>query len=323
MTTELSNPHDRFFKEVWSRKDVGQDFLRHYLPAEVVDLLDLRSLELSKESFIDEQLRAHYSDMLYQLKLKDGTPAQVYVLLEHKRTPERSAPFQLLRYEVKIGERALNEGIDPANLPPVIPVLVYQGDSPWPYGETFQQSLRLPDAFAPYMPEFRYVLCDLSRLSDAEIEGIVWLRVALLLMKHIADPALPEQLPAIFDLCRELASKRTGLEFLETILRYLSAASRTVSKQDIRQAIATTLPKLEERLMTTMAEEWLEEGRVEGLAKGTLLGERQMLLTLLEQRFGTVPASYQKRLKQADSDTLLEWGRRLLSAPSLKDIFKQ
>ena len=44
---------------------------------------------------------------------------------------------------------------------------------------------------------------------------------------------------------------------------------------------------------------------------------------LLEQRFGTVPASYQKRLKQADSDTLLEWGRRLLSAPSLKDVFKQ
>ena len=79
--------------------------------------------------------------------------------------------------------------------------------------------------------------------------------------------------------------------------------------------------------MATMAEEWLEEGRVEGrvegLAKGTLLGEKQMLLTLLEQRFGTVPTSYQKRLKQADSDTLLEWGRRLLSAPSLKEIFKQ
>ena len=47
MTTELRNPPDRFFKESWSRKDVGQDFLRPYLPAEVVDLLDLRSLGLS------------------------------------------------------------------------------------------------------------------------------------------------------------------------------------------------------------------------------------------------------------------------------------
>ncbi|MFO1429141.1 MAG: Rpn family recombination-promoting nuclease/putative transposase [Candidatus Competibacteraceae bacterium] len=271
---------------------------------------------MSKESFIDEQLRGHYSaDMLYHLKRKDGAPVQVYILLEHKRTPERSAPFQLLRYEVKIGERALNEGIDPADLPPVIPVLVYQGDSPWPYGQTFQQSLRLPDAFARYMPEFRYVLCDLSRLSDAEIKGIVWLQVALLLMKHIADPTLAEQLPAIFGLCRELGSKRTALGYLETILRYLSAASKTVGIHDIRRAIATTLPKLEERLMPTIAEEWLEEGKV--------LGERQMLLNMLQQRFGTVPASYKKRLKEADSDTLLEWGRRLLSAPSLKEVFKQ
>ena len=79
--------------------------------------------------------------------------------------------------------------------------------------------------------------------------------------------------------------------------------------------------------MATMAETWLAEGRAEGRAEGqaegTLLGERQMLLSLLQQRFGTVPASYQKRLKQADSDTLLEWGRWLLSAPRLKEVFKQ
>jgi hypothetical protein len=35
---------------------------------------------------------------------------------------------------VKIGERALSEGVEPASLPPVIPVLVYQSDNPWPYG---------------------------------------------------------------------------------------------------------------------------------------------------------------------------------------------
>jgi hypothetical protein len=36
-----------------------------------------------------------------------------------------------------------------------------------------------------------------------------------------------------------------------------------------------------------------------------------------------VLASYQKWFKQADSDTLLEWGQQLLSAPNLKDVFKQ
>ncbi len=84
---------------------------------------------------------------------------------------------------------------------------------------------------------------------------------------------LAEPLPAIFDLCRELGSKPTALGYLETILRYLSAASKTVSTHDIRRAMAMTLPKLEERLMATMAEEWLAEGRAEGLTKGMVLRE--------------------------------------------------
>ena len=50
MTTDLGNPHDRFFKEIWSRKRVSRDFLRHYLPAAVVALLDLNTLELTKDS---------------------------------------------------------------------------------------------------------------------------------------------------------------------------------------------------------------------------------------------------------------------------------
>jgi hypothetical protein len=35
---------------------VGRDFLRRYLPADVVALLDLSSLELTKDSFIDPQV---------------------------------------------------------------------------------------------------------------------------------------------------------------------------------------------------------------------------------------------------------------------------
>ncbi|MBF0551235.1 MAG: Rpn family recombination-promoting nuclease/putative transposase [Deltaproteobacteria bacterium] len=33
--------HDRFFKEVFSGRDVAQDFLSHYLPDRVRDVLDL------------------------------------------------------------------------------------------------------------------------------------------------------------------------------------------------------------------------------------------------------------------------------------------
>jgi predicted transposase YdaD len=33
--SELTNPHDRFFKEVFSRPEAARDLLQNYLPEEV------------------------------------------------------------------------------------------------------------------------------------------------------------------------------------------------------------------------------------------------------------------------------------------------
>ena len=48
-----------------------------------LELLDLDSLELTKDSSVDRRLRQHYLDLLYRLKFKDGRPGFVYFLLEH------------------------------------------------------------------------------------------------------------------------------------------------------------------------------------------------------------------------------------------------
>ena len=90
-----------------------------------MDLLDLDSLELTKDSFIDKRLRQRYSDLLYRLKFKDGRPGFVYFLLEHKRAPKRFTALQLLRYMVQIWEKTLAQGIGTAELPPIMPVVLY------------------------------------------------------------------------------------------------------------------------------------------------------------------------------------------------------
>jgi len=329
MPSELSNPHDRFFKEIWSREAIGQDFLRHYLPQEIVDLLDLDSLELTKDSFVDRRLRQHYSDLLYRLKFKDGRPGFVYTLLEHKRAPKRFTALQLLRYMVQIWEKALAQGVGTEGLPPIMPVVLYQGDTPWPYGETFQQLFHLPAPLAPYTPDFRYALCDLTGLADTDIRGAVLLRVTLWIMKHIADAQLAERLPEIIRLLRELSEKRTLLDYLETLLRYLATATDKLSERDIGQALNEVLPMLEEKFMATLAEKWLEQGRQEGLAKGHTkghtegiqAGERRILLRQLELRFGSLPEEYRERIATADSDTLLVWSERVLLAHQLEEIF--
>lgn len=327
MTIELGNPHDRFFKEVWSRKAIGRDFLRHYLPRELVALLDLNSLELVKGSFVDPQLREYHSDLLYRLRRKDGGTALVHVLLEHKRNPERLTALQLLGYLLQIWRGIPKAEQDRGQLPPIIPVVVYHGDYPWSYGDTLQSALPFPVRLAPYQPDFRYVLCDLSHLDATAIQGKALLRATLLTMKYIGDEQLAARLPEIFGLLAVFGEQRTVLGYLETLLRYLATAATTVKPADVRQALTQVLPTLEERIMPTMAETWFEEGRAKGRAEGRAeniqSGEKRVLLRLLERRFGKVPKTYQTRIAAADADTLLFWSEQVLFAQRLADVFRE
>src|SRR5213595_3038859 len=51
----ISNPHDKFFKDLLGQSELAADFLRNYLSPEVVNRLDLATLELQKDSFIDTE----------------------------------------------------------------------------------------------------------------------------------------------------------------------------------------------------------------------------------------------------------------------------
>jgi hypothetical protein len=57
------------------------------------------------------------------------------------------------------------------------------------------------------------------------------------------------------------------------------------------------------------------------VAEGVKLGARDMLHAQLQQRFGELPADVAARLDEADIDTLRAWGRRVLTAGSLAEVF--
>jgi hypothetical protein len=47
---------------------------------------------------------------------------------------------------------------------------------------------------------------------------------------------------------------------------------------------------------------------------------RELLITQITQRFGSLPDAAMTRVQAADADLLAHWGERLLSATSLDDL---
>jgi hypothetical protein len=119
---------------------------------------------------------------------------------------------------------------------------------------------------------------------------------------------------------RDLVSEESALASLMILLRYVARAGQGVTRDDLRRVLSTTLPTEEETLMSTIAEQWIQEGKDQGRAEGVVRGQAQLLLRQLELRFGPVPEAYRARIDQADADTLLAWGERVVTAHSLADV---
>ena len=106
---QIPDPHDRYFREVLSRREAAASFLQNYLPPGLVDRFDLSSLELSKDTLVDHRLKKHYADLFYPIKLQNSGSAHVYFLFEHKSVPDRLTPLQMLRYMVQIWAQAVGQ----------------------------------------------------------------------------------------------------------------------------------------------------------------------------------------------------------------------
>ncbi|MCK4390489.1 MAG: Rpn family recombination-promoting nuclease/putative transposase [Desulfobacterales bacterium] len=297
---------------------MARDFLTYYLPADIVELLDIDTLELSKDSFVDKELSEYFSDLLYKVELRDGRAIYVYVLLEHKSYPEPLIAFDLLRYMVEIWNLLLKQAKAGKKLPMIIPVVLYHGRPRWHIAQDFRSLIADDGKLERYLPDFHYELCDLSDFEDEEIKGAVVLRVAMLVFKYIFRDELSDRLPAILGLLRELTDKRSGLEYLETVLRYLSSGTDKVDKDDLRQAAEAALPEIGGKVMSTIAETWVEEGMQKGLQKGLQQGMQQGMqqgiiqkaqedaIDILEARFNVVPRSIVEMINGIDDRSVLK-----------------
>ncbi len=178
----------------------------------------------------------------------------------------------------------------------------------------------LPPVLAPYVPDFRYVLCDLSTYDDEALQGAMVLQVGLRLLKHIGDSQLGAQLPSILGLLGTLSDQQTALDALRVMLRYVALGSEAVTVPDVQQAIRVALPHQEETLMASLAQQWIEQGRQLGLERGLQQGRALGLIQLLEKRFGALDEAQRQQILKAEGDVLTVWYDRLLDAPTLEAL---
>ncbi|MFS2222574.1 Rpn family recombination-promoting nuclease/putative transposase [Pantoea sp. B65] len=276
-----STPHDAVFKQFLTSPDTARDFLQIHLPPALLQGCKLDTLHLEPCSFIEEDLRAFYSDVLYSLQTDSGE-GYVYCLIEHQSSPDKNMTFRLMRYAIAAMQRHLDAGHE--RLPLVIPVLFYHGaTSPYPYSMNWLQAFGDPERAARvYGSDFPLV--DITVIPDREI--LTHRSMALLeyLQKHCRQRDLMLMLQPLATL---INSGYTTREQLIAAVNYMLQVGETADPQSFMRALAERTGQHEELMMTAaekLEQKGLEKGRKEGIKEGIMEVARKMLSEGLDSR---------------------------------------
>ncbi|MBW5824456.1 Rpn family recombination-promoting nuclease/putative transposase [Yersinia kristensenii] len=261
-------PHDATFRQFLTQPDIARDFMELHLPAELRAICDLSTLKLESGSFVEDDLRQYFSDVLYSVKTMEGD-GYVHVLIEHQSSPDKHMAFRLIRYAVAAMQRHLEAGH--AKLPMVIPVLFYAGKrSPYPYSTRWLDEFDDPE-LAHKLYSGAFPLVDVTVIPDDDIMDHRSMAALTLLQKHIHQrdiATLTDRLATLL-MADYLSSPQ-----VMALIHYLLQAGESADSEAFVRELAQRVPQHGDALMT-IAQQLEQKGIEKGIEKGIQLGEQR------------------------------------------------
>jgi len=300
-----------------------------------VQTLDFSTLERVGGSFVSEDLRERHSDMIWRVRWSGPGAGwfYVYLLVEFQSTPDPFMAVRLLGYVALLLSDLIRTGAATlaSKLPAVLPLVLYNGKRPWnvplDLASLFQPA---PPGAERLLPQLSYLLIDESRLSAEELD-LPANRVASLFRLETCAPEdlsrLTAELAALLPPGEDDDLRRDFTAWLLQLLHRLLPGGTIPETAQLEE-----VPMLEETLIDwwngARQDGWVkgqaqgrEEGQAQGREEGELKGKQQMLLRLLEKRFGNLPRKTLRKvgalLADHELDALFD---RALTASSLAEL---
>ncbi len=319
--TKKKRKHDPIYRRIFNRAQIMEEILRRFATGPWAAHLDFSTLAPVPADFIAKYLKKYEADVIWRVRYGPGKGDwfYVFVLLELQSSVQRFMALRLLGYLLQLCEALLMHGKYLAAhrprrlLPPVLAVVLYNGEKPWTAPLSLAELFKPMDGFEP--PDFRYVVLDVNRYSPAELRPVEDVTSGVFLMEQSKDV---EELQIVLD---ELEGVVDDPGLAKDIA---SLVSDVAIKLDLSDEEIPRVRTLEEVRMSLLqrAEKWTQQWMAEGEAKGQRLGMARTLKNLVQRRFGDLPAWAADRIDRADVDTLERWSYLVLDATVLNDVFQ-
>lgn len=279
---QVTNPHDKTFKMMFSEKEIAQDVIRVNLPDEIVATLDFSAMELADRSFVSQDLAETFTDVLYRIRSETHDMFVVF-LFEHKSSPDKFALLQVGRYIYDIWEEHLRGNKE---IPVVVPIVFYHGLAPWNYPTDMRKLVLNYEMLGVYyqegLPTITHQMIDM-RTQDEEFIALYneLTQLIVLVFKHIFTEIewLLEILFIHLEKVRQTMTDEQFMYYASALLFYIEQANPQFTEEILEHKIKelegrgvvmmSVLERREQRALEKGLAAGKKEGRKEGIKEGT------------------------------------------------------
>ncbi len=322
-------PHDGSYRRLFSHAVMVEDLIRRYVAPPWIDRLDFSTLEMVPAHYVSDELEQRESDVVWRLRYgPSGEWFYVYLLIEFQSSVFRFMATRVLSYVMLLHEDLIRKKrlTKSGRLPPVVPIVLYNGDRPWTAPLQVADLIEAVPGFRRYSPSFEYLVIDEGHLPREALEP---------LDSPVAGVFQLEQSSGLEEIRRIIDSLIEVLDDPE--LSELRRDMTTFVRRSIAQAriAGDEIPELkdlqEAKIMlaeraATWPQQWMAEGyqkgREEGRNSGLLEGQRVALAEQVETKFGSLEPRHADLIAKASRDQLRQWFRDILTAGTPAELFQ-
>ena len=280
--------HDEISRIAFGEPDMVRHLLA-LLPADAIASLDTRRLRPLPTEQVGRGVRKRLPDMAWAV----GAPtpqrpdAEALLAIEFQSARHEHMALRMAAYAALLRQRMADALPAGADLPPVLPVLVYTGDRQWTPPSLRERTAPTAAGLRRWQPELEMLMLDAAalRVDDGDINPAAAL---LRLQSCRRADELSGLAAALFGALRRDGKRRLAERLGDALAHMLVArfggdGPGEEHADELRRALRhMEEPRMLAETFTRWRDEWLDEGRQLGMSEG----ERALLRRLAARRFG-------------------------------------
>ncbi len=256
----ISNtPFDDFFRRILQNRKIVEELLKVLVNKSWVKELDFSTLRTEKDTYISKKHKKSADDMIWKINYRTSTTLSnptvvihIVIMLEVQSSNDNTMPFRFLDYIGSYYENQFKTIKKDEKIPPIIPILLYVGETSWNAKIKFHDLVHIPDKkLKRYIPDFEYIPIIMDKISKKKLSEAESVLARLLSLNKSKNKEEFKELSHNLFKFIKIKNIDEQKEYLEYFMSYVHLILKAPISKDEAQKIANKVVE-EEMFFVTM-----------------------------------------------------------------------